>query len=317
VTPAGAASSRGLLAHCDAAEIGRHVAPESAELAYLDPPFGIGAKFSARPRHGGLRAQGPVAYDDRWPSIDAYLAWLETRVSAARDCLSTRGTLWLHLDHRAVHEAKVACDRVFGRSAFLGEIIWVTGNGLRGARRGPGATHQTLLLYAKGRDFVWNARDPLLREPFAATSLAMHFTETDGEGRRYRERRIGGKKYRYYAHEGRAIGSVWADCPSMSANTPLRLETTGYPTQKPLRLLERIVRASSTEGSLVVDPFCGSGTTLVAAARHGRSFAGCDVGGFAIDTSAARLRAEGAPFDLRLECKACPQSATAVSIPSS
>jgi site-specific DNA-methyltransferase (adenine-specific) len=214
--------------------------------------------------------------------------------------------MWLHLDHRAVHEAKVACDRVFGRGAFLGEIVWVPGNGARGARRGPAVTHQTLLLYAAGREPVWNGRDPALREPFAPTSLAMHFNAVDARGRRYRERTIAGKTYRYYADEGRALGSVWTDCPAMIANTPLRREATGYPTQKPLKLLDRVVRASSHEGGLVVDPFCGSGTTLVAAARLGRRFVGCDVGELAIETSATRLRDEGASFELRLDSEACP-----------
>jgi site-specific DNA-methyltransferase (adenine-specific) len=291
---------KSLLVRCDAIGIGSHVRPRSAQLAYLDPPFGVGASFRARAKAGGQRAAGRVAYDDRWPSMDAYLAWLEERVAAVRGCLSAEGTLWLHLDHRAVHEAKGVCDRVFGRKSFLGEVVWVTGNGARGTRRGPGITHQTLLLYAAGREFVWNARDPSLREPFAATSLAMHFRSTDARGRPYRERTIAGKTYRYYAEEGRSLGSVWTDCPAMTANTPLRKETTGYPTQKPLSLLDRVVRASSRAGGLVVDPFCGSGTTLVAAARLERPFAGSDVGELAIETASRRLEAEGATFDLRV-----------------
>jgi site-specific DNA-methyltransferase (adenine-specific) len=292
-----------LLVRCDAVELGRHVRPRSAQLAYLDPPFGVGASFGARRRGGGARAKGPVAYKDRWPSVDAYIAWLEARVAVVRDCLATDGTMWLHLDHRAVHEAKLLCDRVFGRAAFIGEIVWATGNGARGARHGPGMTHQTLLLYAAGRDFVWNARDPTLHEPFAATSLAMHFSRVDQEGRRYRERAIGGRTYRYYADEGRARGSIWADCPAMAANTPLRREATGYPTQKPLKLLERIVLASSLERGLVVDPFCGSGTALVAAAKLGRSFVGCDVGELALEATARRLDAEGIRFAQRVESK--------------
>ena len=253
----------GLLVRADAADVTAHVSPRSAQLAYLDPPFGVGTTFGARPSGSGSRARGATAYDDRWPSMDAYVAWLEPRIAAARETLSPEGTLWLHLDHRAVHEAKVACDRVFGRPAFLGEIVWVPGNGARGARRGPPVTHQTLLLYAAGRDPVWNARDASLREPFAATSLAMHFTGVDCDGRRYRERTIAGKTYRYYADEGRALGSVWTDCPAMIANTPLRRESTGYPTQKPLKLLDRVVRASSVEGGLVVDPFCEIGRAHV------------------------------------------------------
>ena len=296
---------KGVLAQGDAVDLVQLVGRGKAQLAYLDPPFGVGASFGARGKGGGLRAHGRTAYVDRWPSIDAYVAWLEPRLAAVRDALGHDGTMWLHLDHRAVHEAKIACDRVFGRRACLGEIVWVPGNGLRGTRRGPGVTHQTLLVYAAGKDFVWNARDPALREPFAATSLAMHFQESDASGRRYRERTIGGRTYRYYADEGRALGSVWTDCPAMVANTPLRRETTGYPTQKPLKLLERIVRASSREGALVVDPFCGSGTTLVAAARLGRAFAGCDVGALAIETSAGRLRAEGADVELRLSSQEC------------
>jgi site-specific DNA-methyltransferase (adenine-specific) len=306
-----------LLARCDALDVGLHVPARSAQLAYLDPPFHVGTSFGARsPTAKGWRAQGPVAYSDRWPSIETYLAWLEARVAAVRECLGADGTLWLHLDHRAVHEGKAVCDRVFGRSAFLGEIIWAPGNGARGTRRGPAMTHQTLLLYAAGRDAVWNARDPALREPFAATSLSMHFTQEDDDGRRYRERTIGGRTYRYYADEGRALGSVWTDCPAMIANTPLRPESTGYPTQKPRKLLERIVRASSREGAVVVDPFCGSGTTLVAAARLGRSFVGCDIGDLAIETTTRRLDAEGVVFEQRLASEACPPVPRATPIPS-
>ncbi len=286
------------LVHGDALDLGAHVAMGSVMLAYLDPPFAVGATFGAR-RGKGTRATGPIAYDDRWPSLEAYLAWLEARVAVVRGLLSPRGTMWLHLDPRAVHEAKVLCDRLFGRAAFLGEIVWVPGNGAKG-RRGPGMTHQTLLLYARAPkgDWVWNAKDPALRESFATTSLSMHFKKSDPGGRRYRDRTIGGKTYRYYADEGRALGSVWTDCPAMHANTPLRAETTGYPTQKPLKLLDRIVRASTEPGALVLDPFCGSGTTLLAAAALGRPFVGCDVGALAIRTTKSRLAEAGVAFDL-------------------
>lgn len=300
----------GLVARADALDVGRYVECGAAQLAYLDPPFHVGTTFGARDPEGGNRATGRLAYVDQWPSMDAYLDWLEARVAAVRGCLAEDGTMWLHLDHRAVHDAKVLCDRVFGRTAFLGEVVWATGNGARGARRGPGMTHQTLLVYARGDAFVWNARDPALREPFAATSLAMHFGRRDEGGRRYRDRTVAGRTYRYYADEGRAIGSVWTDCPAMVANTPLRRESTGYPTQKPLKLLDRIVRASSHEGSLVVDPFCGSGTTLVAAAKLGRRFAGCDVGELALEATTRRLTGEGVAFELRVESSAWPASTT-------
>lgn len=281
-------AAHGTLVHGDARDLGAAVASGSADLAYLDPPFKVEKRFGARAAAGTSRADGPVAYDDTWPSLEAYLGWLEERIAVVRDLLSSDGTMWLHLDQRAVHEAKGVCDRVFGRTRFHGEIVWVPGNGSKG-RRGPGIGHQTLLLYARGATPIWNARDPVLREPFAATSQSMHFTRTDEDGRRYRDRTVGGRTYRYYADEGRAIGSVWSDCPSMAANTPLRTETTGYPTQKPQKLLDRIVRASSRPNGLVVDPFCGSGSTLVAAARAGRRFVGSDIGELAIRTTRRRL----------------------------
>ncbi|HSO32257.1 MAG TPA: site-specific DNA-methyltransferase [Labilithrix sp.] len=283
-----------LLVHGDARDLAAHVAAASADLAYLDPPFKVEKSFGAR-LATGTRARGPTAYDDTWASLDAYLTWLEERVVVTRALLTERGTMWLHLDARAVHEAKGLCDRIFGAARFRGEVIWVPGNGSK-SRSGPGMGHQTLLLYARGKDPIWNGRDPALRAPFAATSQAMHFQRSDAAGRRYRDRIVNGKTYRYYADEGRALGSVWTDCPAMVANTPLRAETTGYPTQKPLKLLDRIVRATSDVGSLVVDPFAGSGTTLAAAAAAGRRFAGCDVGELAITTIRARLEAAGRPF---------------------
>ena len=284
----------GLLVWGDARDLGAHVASGSADLAYLDPPFKVEKSFGARIT-SGPRARGPIAYDDTWASLESYLAWLEERVAVVRELLTARGTMWLHLDARAVHEAKAVCDRVFGVKCFRGEVIWVPGNGSK-SRSGPGMGHQTLLLYARGKDPIWNGKDPTLRAPFAATSQTMHFQREDADGRRYRDRLVNGKTYRYYADEGRALGSVWTDCPAMAANTPLLAETTGYPTQKPLKLLDRIVRATSEVGSLVIDPFSGSGTTLVAAAAAERRFAGCDVGELAIATARARLDAAGVTF---------------------
>ena len=257
------------------------------DLVYVDPPFNAGGKRKARVGGRGERVNGAAAYTDAWGGLDSFLTMLRPRIAAVRDVMSENGALFLHLDFRAVHDAKVLADGVFGRPAFRGEIVWVPGNGARG--NGPSVTHQTILVYARGQEMVWNAKDPVLREPFAETSRRMHFRNTDEGGRAYRDRTINGKTYRYYEDEGRRLGSVWLDCPAMNANTPLTRETTGYPTQKPLTLLDRIVRAASLPGARVLDPMCGSGTTVVAAAMAGRLAAGIDQSPLAVEIARGRV----------------------------
>src|SRR5690606_22383426 len=210
------------------------------------------------------------------------------RLEQMHAALSERGSLWIHLDYRTVHNVKVMADEVFGRTGFQGEIAWVPGNGGR-KRSGLSVTHHTILIYSKSRKWLYNIDDPSLREPFAETSLKMHFNQIDDEGRRFRERSINHRTYRYYADAGRRMGSVWPDCPAMRANTPLNKETTGYPTQKPQALLERIVLASTVQGSAVLDPMCGSATTSAVAQRLGRACAGVDESPVAIATTRARL----------------------------
>jgi site-specific DNA-methyltransferase (adenine-specific) len=260
------------------------------DLIYVDPPFNAGGKRRARLASGVERARGTLAYSDHFGGVDAFIEMLEPRLAAMRACLSDSSSLWLHLSHHTVHEAKLAADRVFGRSAFAGEVIWVPGNGGR-RRNGPSVTHQTILIYAGERGMIWNGDDSALRESYADTSLRMHFKEVDADGRRYRERVISGKAYRYYADAGRRLGSVWTDCPAMNANTPLTTETTGYPTQKPEALLARIVRAASQPGSAVLDPMCGSGTTLAVAVRLGRRALGIDQSPVACQIARTRLGA--------------------------
>lgn len=247
----------------------------SFQLIYVDPPFNAGGVRKAR-AGDGHRSDGAHAYVDFWGGLDNFLQMLEPRLEVFRDALGPDGSLWLQLDYRAIHDVKVQLDRVFGRGTFAGEVIWLPGNGGK-KRSGPSVTHQTILIYQRGPRMIWNGDDPALREPFSETSLRMHFRHQDESGRRYRERSINGKSYRYYADVGRRIGSVWQDCPAMSANTPLTKETTGYPTQKPESLLERIVRAASTPGGNVLDPMCGSGTTVAVAAKLGRGYAGSDL----------------------------------------
>lgn len=310
----GAGNARGsAIAHDDALHLVRHVGAGSVALAYLDPPFFVGQKFRARDQEKkGERARGPVAYSDQWPSFEAYLEWLSARVRVVHEALAETGSMWLHLDFRAVHDMKVRTDAIFGRDAFLGEVIWTPGNGGR-RKHGPPQTHQTILVYAKGDTWTWNGDDPMLREPYAGTSQKMHFTHKGEDGRPMRVRTINGKTYRYALDRGRALGSVWGDCPSMTSNTPLRKEATGYPTQKPEKLLTRILRAQSNEGDLVCDPFMGSGTTLVCAHALGRRFFGMDVGERSLDVVRERLTKAGATFDVKQRGRQEPQEPQAAA----
>lgn len=257
------------------------------DLIYVDPPYNAGGTRGAR-EGKGQRATGLAAYRDAWGGLDSFLEMFRPRLEQMRGALSEDGSLWIHLDHRAVHDVKVQADAIFGRQNFCGEVIWVPGNGGR-KRTSLSVTHQTILVYKKSKSFIYNIDSPMLREPYASTSSRMHFRNTDEAGRLYRDRTISGKTYRYYADVGRRIGSVWTDCPAMTANTPLTRETTGYPTQKPESLLERIVSAATTPKSAVLDPMCGSGTTLAVAYRLGRRCAGIDQSPVSIATVQRRL----------------------------
>lgn len=239
----------------------------SCDLIYVDPPFWTGKQRTS--------ARSPNGYDDRWPDdIADYLAFMEPRLKEMHRLLSERGSLYVHLDWRAVHYVKVLLDRIFGRENFLNEIIWAYRTGGVG-KRWFSRKHDTILLYARhaGRH-IFNAQ----REgEFRTDGL-----KQDENGRLYKST----KKGRLYFHaDGPTMTDVW-DIPFLST---VSLERTGYPSQKPLALLERIIRASSNPGDVVADFFCGSGTTLVAAAKLNRRWIGCDRGEEACDIARKRL----------------------------
>ncbi len=237
------------------------------DLIYADPPF----------KTGKVRTQGSRghAFDDRWPGgVRAYLAFLEPRLREMRRLLRPTGSLYLHLDWHAAHYAKVLLDDVFGYDHFLNEIIWSYRTG-GVSRRWFGRKHDTILAYARcrGRHTFHVLRDGAFRTDGL---------NRDEQGRPYKNTRRG----RLYFHrDGPAMTDVW-EIPFLST---VSLERTGYPGQKPLALLERIIRAGSNPGDLVADFFCGSGTTLVAAARLGRRWLGCDIAARAVAVARRRL----------------------------
>lgn len=234
------------------------LAPESVSLIYIDPPFNTG-KRQARKRlkterdqdgdrvgYGGhtykTTVLGESSYADQF---DDYLGFLAPRLERARELLTPDGSLYFHIDYREAHYCKILLDQIFGRDAFLNEIIWAYDYGARSKSKWP-AKHDTIFWYAKDPDnYIFNYND-LDRIPYMAPGL------------------VGPEK----AARGKTPTDTWWQ----TIVSPNGKEKTGYPTQKPLPILERIIRASSRPGDTVLDFFAGSGTTGEAALKLGRSF---------------------------------------------
>jgi site-specific DNA-methyltransferase (adenine-specific) len=246
-----------------------------ADLIYVDPPFNTGRERAHtrlrtiqsatgdRTGFGGRRYRteklGTRTYAD---AFDDYLGWLEPRLVEAHRVLSARGSLYFHIDYREVHYCKVLLDGIFGRECFLNEIIWAYDYGGRPRRRWP-AKHDNILYYVRDpADYTFNP-DAVGRIPYLAPGL------------------VGPEK----AARGKRPTDTWwhTIVPTRSK------ERTGYPTQKPLAILKRIIAASSDPGDLVLDFCAGSGTTGEAAFQLGRRFYLIDHSREAMDTMARRL----------------------------
>jgi len=234
------------------------VADGAADLIYIDPPFNTGAprvrrslrveRDAAGDRTGfggrryASRVVGTARYED---ARDDYLGFLEPRLREGYRCLAATGSMYVHLDPREVHYVKVLLDRIFGRECFLNEIIWAYDFGGRSRRRWP-AKHDNILFYARDPERCHFDAEAVDRIPYMAPGL------------------VGPEK----AARGKLPTDTWWHTIVPTGGR----EKTGYPTQKPLGILERIVLASSRPGDLVLDYFAGSGTAGEAALRHGRRF---------------------------------------------
>ncbi len=237
------------------------------DLIYVDPPFNTD---TTRATEAGVHR-----FRDRWPDgLEGYLSFLRPRLVEMHRLLSSRGSLYVHVDFRTVHYVKIELDRIFGVGGFLNEIIWSYRTGGR-STRWFARKHDTLLLYAKSPgQHTFN----VLRDGAYRTDGLNY----DDSGRPFKKTRNGRL---YFNKDGPAMTDVW-QVPFLST---VAKERTGYPTQKPIALLDRVVLASSNESDVVADFFCGAGTTLVAAARAGRRWIGCDSNRAAVDISADRL----------------------------
>ncbi len=239
-----------------------------ARAAYLDPPFLTGKDFGA--------------YNDSL-SREEWLALMRETLSLCRDALTVDGSAYLHVDHRVSAHARLLLDEVFGEDHFMNEIIWAYQSGGR-AKAHYSRKHDSIFLYRKGRKALFR---PEKVSTVRALARNNHMRRgMDEQGRTFSSMRSAGKEYRYYDDDLVPPGDVWTDISHLQQRDP---ERTGYPTQKPLKLLERILLASSEEGDWVLDPFAGSGTTLAAAHVLARRCFGADMAPEALSAVKKRL----------------------------
>lgn len=268
-----------------------------AQCVYVDPPFQTGNDFVRRQPFGeeGWEKGKPfltlAGYGDKWDR-QAYVELLTGLADCGRSLLGNTGVFYMHLDWRGSALARMACDQVFGEKAFMNEIIWAYETGGR-AQRHFSRKHDTILMYAAGK----HPRFDLTRVPIGRHGNRQnHLRRTmDEQGRPCRTIRSGGKLYRYYDDEPVYPTDVWTDVPHLQQRDPAR---TGWPTQKPIRLLSRLIRPVCQPGDLVADLCCGSGTTLAAALEEGCRFLGVDSSGAACALTRKRLLGTDMTLDI-------------------
>ena len=269
-----------LILHGDNLPIMRGLPVGAFRMVYADPPFNTGRAQSRRTLatvadaggdrtgFGGRRYRTELlersSYRD---SFDDYLGFLEPRLRQIHRLLDAEGTLYLHLDQREAHYAKLLLDEVFGRDAFLNELIWAYDYGAKPKRRWP-AKHDTILVYVRDPARYHFDSAAVEREPYMAPGLV--------------------------TAEKAARGKLPTDVWWHTIVSPTGREKTGYPTQKPEGIVRRMVQASSRPGDLCLDPFAGSGTLGAVAAKLGRRYLLIDESPEAYRVMCARLGAQNA-----------------------
>ena len=259
----------------DCLEVVSRFESESFDLIYIDPPFNtgrvqsrkrlktvrddVGDRIGYKGNRYKSRCVGESSFDDRFDDFSAFIC---PRLEEAHRLLTPCGSFFLHIDYRESHYCKIILDRVFGRESFMNEIIWAYDYGARSKRRWS-AKHDTIFWYAKNPDrYTYNYND-IDRIPYMAPGL------------------VGPEK----AERGKTPTDVWWN----TIVSPNGKEKTGYPTQKPLAILNRIIRVHSNPGERVLDFFAGSGTTGESAIRNGRNAVLVDIGSEAMNVMSARL----------------------------
>lgn len=261
---------------------------EKVKLIYLDPPFMTGEHFCMRVRVGEAEwktGKGSLileSFSDQ-KDRDSFLKMMRRVLEASYKMLREDGMLFLHIDYRSHPYLRLMMDEIFGESNFLNEIIWVYQSGGRSMRYFS-RKHDVILFYRKSAQYDFNVEEIMVTpaEP-RANHMRRH---VDPDGRVYRSIRSNGRIYTYYDDDPIAPSDVWSDLSHLQQRDP---ERTGYDTQKPLSLLNRIVRCGSRKGELVMDLFAGSCTTLESAKISGRNYIGVDCCPMTLNIARRRL----------------------------
>ncbi|HLH61027.1 MAG TPA: site-specific DNA-methyltransferase [Ktedonobacteraceae bacterium] len=273
------------LVHGDKSHVLPALLPEFAgkvDLIYIDPPFMTGRTFTL---------DGKLAYSDTWNNLDAYIQWLYETLALLYRLLANDGSLYVHLDWRVIHYARVILDEIFGCEpnargpGFKNEIIWHYRSGGR-STKGYARKHDTILLYTKSADYCFHAERIGERRGSQKRNHMRKYLNDDGHVSW--TIRSAGRTYTYDEDRLMTPSDVWNDISHLHQKDP---ERNGYATQKPAALLERIILASSEENDLVLDCFCGSGVTPAVADQLGRRWIACDQSELAIRLTRQRLLA--------------------------
>lgn len=251
----------------------------SIDLIYIDPPF-----FSQKIQKAKTRDNtSEYHFDDTWEDIHEYICFMKQRIEACSRVLKSTGSIFLHCDSSASHHLRVILDEVFGAENFRSEIIW-TYRRWSNSKRGLLNAHQTIYFYSKSDSFKFNT---LYTDYSPTTNIdqILQERERDENGKSVYKRNSEGDIIWGKEKKGVPLSNVW-EIPYLN---PKAGERVGYPTQKPILLLERIIQITTDRGDTVLDPMCGSGTTLVAAEMLQRNWIGIDSSPEAIELAKARL----------------------------
>jgi len=263
----------------DCLERMREIQEESIDLIYLDPPFFSEKRHTLKNRDRNKE----FSFDDTWENDSSYADFLKKRIEVMHNLLKDTGSIFVHCDKSGEHIVRAVLDSVFGSDNFQSEIIW-TYKRWSNSKKGLLPSHQNIYFYSKSKNFKFNS----IFRPYSETTNIDQILQNrtrDIHNKSVYAKDSSGKVKNGESKKGVPLGDVW-DIPYLN---PKAKERVGYPTQKPILLLEQIIKLVTDEEDLVLDPFCGSGTTCVASKLLNRSYIGIDESEDAVKLSYERL----------------------------